>query len=90
MDSCSETIGGEFFATLRTADPGEATVPAVDEGSPRAAEAAVVREELGVARATLEVATKELAAMQRSRSWKVTQPLRKFNEMRARRSARRS
>ena len=84
VESCSETIGGEFFATLRTADPAEATVPVVDEGSPRAAEAAVVREELGVASAALEVATTELAAMRRSRSWKITQPLRALNARRSR------
>ncbi len=66
VESCSETIGGEFFATLRTADHAE-------------------REELGVASAALEVASTELAAMQRSRSWKITQPLRAFNALRSRR-----
>ncbi len=72
-------------SALQNTALGTSTVPAVDEGSPRAAEAAVEREELGVARAALEVATKELAAMQRSRSWKITQPLRTFNARRARR-----
>jgi Methyltransferase domain len=84
VETCTATTGGEFFATLRTADPAAATVPAVVEGSPRAAEAAVVREELTAARAALASATAELAAMKRSRSWRITKPLRGLNTLRSR------
>jgi SAM-dependent methyltransferase len=86
VESCSETIGGEFFATLRPADPSSATVPASDQRSRRAAEGAMIREELKVTRAALDKASAELAAIERSRSWKITRPLRKFNELRARRA----
>ena len=86
VESCSETVGGEFFAILRPADRSSATVPASDERSLRAAEGAMIREELKATRAALDRASAELAAIERSRSWKITRPLRKFNELRARRS----
>jgi len=84
IETCTETIGGEFLATLRTADPAAAIVPAVARGSPRAAEAAVVREELTEARSALASANVELAAMKRSRSWQITTPLRTLNALRSR------
>ena len=84
VESCTESIGGEFLATLRTAEPCDATVPAIDGASPRAAEAAVVRQELTAARAALASVTAELAMVKRSRSWKITQPLRGLNAVRRR------
>jgi SAM-dependent methyltransferase len=70
--------------TPRTAEPCDATVPAIDGASPRAAEAAVVRQELTAARAALASVTAELAMVKRSRSWKITQPLRGLNAVRRR------
>ena len=89
VESCTKTVGGEFFATLHPADPTSATTPAVNELSPRASEGGLVQHELIDTRAALDKAQAQLAAMERSRSWKVTRSLRHFNELRARRSARR-
>jgi hypothetical protein len=85
VESCTETVGGEFFATLRPADVSAATVPPIAHGSPRAAEGALSARELTATRAALDKATAELAAMEKSRSWKITRPLRQFNALRARR-----
>ncbi|MGZ4725495.1 MAG: class I SAM-dependent methyltransferase [Ilumatobacteraceae bacterium] len=84
VEVCTESIGGEFFATLRTAEPWDATVPVNDEGSPRAAEGAVVRQELAEARAALDSAQAELTAIKRSRSWRITKPLRGLKMRRSR------
>jgi hypothetical protein len=88
VEACSDTIGGEFFARLRTTDPSAATVPVVDQASPRAAEGGVVQQELIAKRAELDNALADVAAMERSRSWKITRPLRDFNALRARRGSR--
>jgi SAM-dependent methyltransferase len=76
LDSCSETIGGEFFATLRAID---ATIaPSVGSGlPPSASEHAALRSEL---RAT----QLELRQTIGSRSWRVTRPLRAVNRLRSR------
>lgn len=86
VESVTDTIGGEFFATLRPAEPSSATVPPIGEGSPRAAEGALLGKELSTTRAALDKASAELVAMENSRSWKITRPLRKFNALRARRA----
>jgi hypothetical protein len=80
LESCSETVGGEFFATLRVADPREASAPPVagDVGLlPSASEHAAVRAEL-------RTGGPELKRVLASRSWKITRPLRTFNRLRAR------
>ncbi|HEY0521710.1 MAG TPA: hypothetical protein VGC84_19620, partial [Ilumatobacteraceae bacterium] len=77
LESCSDSVGGEFFAILRVSDPLVATsVPVVTEDGllPSASEHAAVRAEL---RAGGPELTKVLA----SRSWRVTAPLREINRL---------
>ena len=92
LESCSESVNGEFFARLRATTRQEATTSAqahqggVEER--RAAEAASVRNELAAAQRQLAAAQDQLAAMQRTRSWRITAPLRTVNAMRAKRAQR--
>ena len=79
VESCTETIGGEFFARLRPADPAAATVPAADDESFRTAEDGRAQREVSAMRVSRDAALAELAAMQRSRSWRITRPLRRLN-----------
>jgi hypothetical protein len=76
LEWCSETVGGEFFATLRATDVATAST-AVERLPLRASEHAVVRAEL---RAT-QLELKQTIA---SRSWRVTRPLRVVNRLRGR------
>ena len=80
---CSDTVGIEFFAHLRPLGAAPTVDPA--DGPERASEGAVVRADLAVAAAELVAARQRIAAMESSRSWSVTRPLRAFNEWRARR-----
>jgi SAM-dependent methyltransferase len=74
LERCSETIGGEFFVTLRAATaanrpallPGNTGLPAT------ASEHAILRSGLRDARS-------ELSRVLASRSWSVTRPLRALN-----------
>jgi hypothetical protein len=90
LESCSDSVNGEFFARLRATTREEATASAhahrggVEER--RAAEAASVRNELAQARLQLTAAQQRLAAMERTRSWRITAPLRAVNALRARRA----
>ena len=80
LESCSETVGGEFFATLRVCDPATASAPPVegDDGLlPTASEDAAVRAEL-------RSGGPELKRVLASRSWQVTKPLRAANRQIAR------
>jgi SAM-dependent methyltransferase len=79
LDHCSETIGGEFFATLRAGNTVEAATPLDDGDLPESASAhAVLRSELRDAQL-------ELSQTLASRSWSVTRPLRALNRIRSRR-----
>jgi Methyltransferase domain len=75
LESCSETVGGEFFATLRVSDPSTASAPPVggDEGL-----LATASEDAAV-RAQLRTGGPEMKRMLASRSWQVTKPLRFAN-----------
>jgi hypothetical protein len=86
LESCSETIGGEFFATLRAADVTTASVtPVLSSDVPGpASEHAALRAELAQERAENAVLRDELTRTVASRSWKVTRPLRAFNRVLAR------
>jgi hypothetical protein len=77
LDHCSETIGGEFFATLRTADATEVATPADGRLPASTSEHAVLRSKLR----DLHV---ELNRTLSSRSWSVTRPLRALNRLRSR------
>jgi len=80
LETCSDTVGGEFFATLRVSDPSNASAPPVagDEGLlPTASEDAAVRAEL-------RSGGPELKRVLASRSWQVTKPLRVANRQIAR------
>jgi Methyltransferase domain len=80
LESCSDTVGGEFFATLRVCDPAKSSAPAVesDDGLlPTASEDAAVR-------AQLRSGGPELQRVLASRSWQVTKPLRVANRQLAR------
>lgn len=78
LESCSETVGGEFFATLRVADAATAVSPTVGDGLlPTASEHAAVRAEL-------RAGGPELKRVLASRSWQVTGPLRAVNRLLAR------
>jgi hypothetical protein len=82
LDRCSPTIGGEFFATLRAVDATAAVVvpPIANyDMPPTTSEHAVVRSQLRAA----QDAQDELSRVTASRSWKVTQPLRALNRLRA-------
>jgi hypothetical protein len=87
LEHCSESIGGEFFVTLRAVDVAAAVVPTVvGTGLPAASsEHATMRSELRAAQADRESLGIELTQMLASRSWRVTKPLRDFNRLRARR-----
>ena len=81
VESCTETIGGEFFARLRPADPTAATVTAANDESSDAAEEAIVHREVSAIRASRDAALAEVAAMKQSRSWRITRPLRGLNTL---------
>ena len=83
--TCSEPVGMEFYVRLRPADPAAASTSIVVGGPERASEAAVGRAELEVAERALDAARRRIAAIESSRSWRVTRPLRAVNERRARR-----
>jgi SAM-dependent methyltransferase len=78
LERCSDTVGGEFFATLRAATPA-ATIPPTVSGRlpPNASAHAVLRAEL-------RTSQDELRRTLASRSWRVTRPLRAINQLRAR------
>jgi SAM-dependent methyltransferase len=79
LEHCSDTVAGEFFATLRAATPATTTPRTVSDGLlPTASEHAALRAEL---RTTQD----ELRRTLSSRSWSITRPLRAINELRARR-----
>jgi len=78
LDHCSETIGGEFFATLRAATTMEVAATPDDDGLPAStSEHAVLRSELRDTQL-------ELRRTLSSRSWNVTRPLRALNRIRSR------
>ena len=79
LERCTETIGGEFFTTLRAATPATTTPPTVTDGLPATAS------EHAALRAQLRTSQDELQRTLASRSWSITRPLRAFNELRARR-----
>ena len=79
LEECSETMGGEFFATLRAATPGGPMPSTVNDGLPRTAS------EHAKLRAELLSTQDELRRTIASRSWRITRPLRAINELRARR-----
>jgi hypothetical protein len=84
VEHCSESIGGEFFVTLRAADAASATVPSVGDGLPAtASEHAAVRSELRAADAERREARHELQQTLGSKSWRVTRPLRALNRLRS-------
>jgi SAM-dependent methyltransferase len=70
LESCSDTVGSEFFATLRVAEPAVAIAPSPGDGLlPSASEHAVVRA--------------KLQRMLASRSWKITRPIRALSRSRS-------
>lgn len=82
LEHCSDTVNGEFFATLRALPEGVASVPVpASDGSalpPPASEHARLRSKL-------HDTERELAELRFNRSWKswkVVQPLRKLNRRR--------
>ncbi len=77
--SCSETVGCEFFVTLRAADPAHATVPGVAPLPGRVPQLAGQREELAWCRRDLDALRVERDAMLASRSWHLTAPIRSLN-----------
>jgi Methyltransferase domain len=79
LERCTDTVGGEFFATLRAATPATTTPTTVDDGLPATAS------EHAVLRAALRTSEDELQRTLASRSWRITRPLREINERRARR-----
>lgn len=79
VESCTATIGGEFFARLRPADPAAATVPVADDEPSGSADDALVQREVSAIRASRDAALAEVAAIKRSRSWRITRPLRGLN-----------
>lgn len=86
LEHCSESIGGEFFVTLRAIDAATAAVPSVGDGLPAtASEHAAVRAELRAADAERLATGHELRQTLASRSWQVTKPLRALNRLRSRR-----
>jgi Methyltransferase domain len=79
LDHHTETIGGEFFATLRAVDAEEVNATVVSSALPATtSEHAVLRSALRDTRAELDMTLS-------SRSWSVTRPLRALNRLRARR-----
>lgn len=85
VESCSESVGGEFFARLRTADPAEASVPTVDDQHTVSSDDDLLRTDLASARAALDAANAELTAMRQTKSWRITRPMRVINAIRLRR-----
>ena len=83
LERCSETVGGEFFATLRAAATTGTTAatisPIVSDGLPTTAS------EHAALRAQLRNSQDELRRTLASRSWSITRPLRAINALRARR-----
>jgi hypothetical protein len=77
LESCSETVGGEFFATLRAADPARATAPPVPGDDGLLASAS----EHAAVRAEMRTGGPELNRVLASRSWQVTKPLRAINRL---------
>ena len=83
LERCSETVGGEFFVTLRAAtpantDPAGTAPPTIGDAlPPTASEHAAVRAEL-------RSSHDQLRRIHASRSWGVTRPLRAINQLRAR------
>lgn len=75
LESCSDTVGGEFFATLRVADPATAVALPVDGDIGLLASAS----EHAAVRAELRSGGPELKRVLATRSWKVTRPLRAVN-----------
>ena len=77
LEHCSETIGGEFFATLRATNAEETATQPVVAGLPAStSEHAVLRSELRDTQV-------ELSRTLSSRSWSVTRPLRALNRIRS-------
>jgi Methyltransferase domain len=92
IETCTDSIGGEFFVTMRAADPVSATVSAaaptdVSWSSSRGSESAAVRSELAAVIVGRDRLRDELAATVASRSWRITAPLRRLNGFHSRRSA---
>ena len=81
LDRCTGSMGGEFFATLRACSAEEATAAAEagDVVQLRGSEHAAVRASLASVRT-------QLTAIERSRSWRLTEPLRRVNRWRGRRA----
>lgn len=79
LERCSETIGGEFFATLHAATPYPTPSPTVGDGLPPTAS------EHAALRAQLRTSQDELRRTLASRSWSITRPLRAINQLRGRR-----
>ena len=83
LERCTETVGGEFFVTLRAATPATTnsagTMPANNSDAlpPTASEHAALR-------AQLRSSQDELRRTHASRSWSVTRPLRAINQLRVR------
>ncbi len=76
VEQCSETVGGEFFATLRATDAVDVDAPVpIDDGLPANAS------EYAVLRSQLLAVQSELNRTVSSRSWTVTRPLRAFNRL---------
>jgi Methyltransferase domain len=91
IEACTDTIGGEFFVTMRASAPLSATVTAaalagVNWSSTRGSEAAAVRSQLADIEAERDRLRDELAATIGSRSWRITAPLRRLNALHSRRS----
>ena len=79
LERSSETVGGEFFATLRAAAPDTTISSTISDGLPTTAS------EHAALRAELRTSQDELRRTLASRSWSITRPLRAINELRARR-----
>jgi SAM-dependent methyltransferase len=93
LEHCSESTGGEFFATLRAIDaPEHAASPSIVDGDllGSASEHAALRAELLATQADREAIRQELNRTLATRSWSVTRPLRAVNRLLARFSGRRS
>jgi hypothetical protein len=87
VESCSESIGGEFFARLRAADPANASVPYVNDDATVGEDDDLLRTDLAAARAALDAANAELTAMRQTKSWRITRPLRALRSRRSQRPA---
>ncbi len=77
VEQCSETVGGEFFATLRATDGFHVDAPVpIDDGLPG------IASDHAVVRSRLRAVQSELNRTVSSRSWTVTRPLRALNRLR--------